>query len=182
MCCISCFLNWRLRCHSQDLGLIFHCRRLRRGLHFLRTGIATHQPSLSSPNLRSLGHIVYPLSSANASIVVVNSMGQAVKDYLPLGFWLCISSCDGLHLWLLGAVVYLILLETAPLKTVEVQTEYLGYFTRNIKSFGSSFICLVDDIDKTRKRCFNLSRQWKTTYFWVVDFFILVTVCSCDCW
>ena len=50
---------------------------------------------------------------------------------------------------MLGVVVYLTLLEMAPLKTVEVQTEYLYYFTRDVKSFGSSLICAVIDIDKT---------------------------------
>ena len=46
-------------------------------------------------------------------------------------------------------VVYLTLLETASLKTVEVQTEYLDYFTRNIQPFCLSLICVVLDIDKT---------------------------------
>ena len=67
---------------------------------------------------------------------IVNSVDQAVKDYLTLDFWLRIYSGDGLYLWLLGAVFYLTLLETALLKIFEVQTEYLGYFTRNIQSFG----------------------------------------------
>ena len=59
----------------------------------------------------------------------------------------------------MGAVFYLTLLETAPLKKVEVQTEYLDYCTRNIQSFGLSLICVVNDIDKTRKIYFKLSRQ-----------------------
>ena len=42
---------------------------------------------------------------------------------------------------------------------VQVQTECLDYFTRNIKSFGSSLVCVVSDIDKTDKRAFNLSSQ-----------------------
>ena len=83
-------------------------------------------------NVSEGSDIVYSLSSSNASVVVVNSVGQSVKDYLPLGCWFCISSGDSLHLWLLGAVFYLTLLETAPLKTAEVQTEYLDYFSRNI--------------------------------------------------
>ena len=74
---------------------------------------------------------------------------QAVKHYLTLGCWLSIYYCDGLYLWLLGAVVYLTFLEAVPLKTVEVQNEYLDYFTRTIQSFGSSSICVVCDIDKT---------------------------------
>ena len=48
----------------------------------------------------------------------------------------------------MGALVYLTLLGTTLLKTFEVQTEYLDYFTRNIKSFGSSLICVVSDIEK----------------------------------
>ena len=50
---------------------------------------------------------------------------------------------------MLGAFVYLTLLETAPLKTVELQTEYRDYFTRNIQSFGPSLICVVCNTDKT---------------------------------
>ena len=59
----------------------------------------------------------------------------------------------------MGAVFYLTLLETAPLKTVEVQTEYLDYFTRDIQSFGSSLICVVRDIENTGKRALKLARQ-----------------------
>ena len=59
----------------------------------------------------------------------------------------------------MGTVVYLTLLETAPLKTVEVKTEYLDYFTRNIVAFGLSLICVVSDIDKTRNRTLKLSRK-----------------------
>ena len=56
----------------------------------------------------------------------------------------------------LGVLVFLTLLETTPLKTIEVQTEYLGYFRRDIQSFGSSSICLVSDIDQTGKRALKL--------------------------
>ena len=71
----------------------------------------------------------------------------------------------------------------APLKTVEVQTEYLDYFTRNIQSFGSISICVVSDIEETGEISVKLAIQLKTTYLWVVDFvFILVTVFTCDCW
>ena len=61
-----------------------------------------------------------------------------MKDYLPLGCLLRFYPGDGLYLWLLGAVIYLTLLETESLKTVEVQTEHLDYCTRNIQSFGLS--------------------------------------------
>ena len=107
---------------------------------------------------------------------------QSVKYYLRLSCWLRFYYGDGLYLWLLGAVVYLTLLETALLKTVEVQTEYLDYCTSNIQSFGSSLVCVVSNIDETRKLDCKLARQWKTTYLWVVKFFsILVTVFAYDC-
>ena len=60
---------------------------------------------------------------------------------------------------MLGAVVYLTLLEAVPLKTVEVQTEYLDYCTSNIQPFGSSWICVVIKIDEKRKRDFKLTRK-----------------------
>ena len=64
-----------------------------------------------------------------------------------------------MHLYVLGALVYLTLLETTPLKTVEVQTEYLDYITKNIQPFGSSLVCLVSDIDETGKRALKLASQ-----------------------
>ena len=57
-------------------------------------------------------------------------------------------------------LVYLTLFGTTPLKTVEVKTEYLDYFTRNILSFGLSSICVVSDIDKTGKRYLKLASQY----------------------
>ena len=42
---------------------------------------------------------------------------------------------------------------------VEMKTEYLYYFTRNIQSFGSSLIFVVSDIDDTGKRDLNLARH-----------------------
>ena len=59
----------------------------------------------------------------------------------------------------MGAVDYLNLLETAPLKTVEVQTEYLDYLTSNIKYFGLSLICVFSDIYETGKRALKLASQ-----------------------
>ena len=44
-------------------------------------------------------------------------------------------------------------------KKVEVQTEYLDYFTRNIQYFDSSLIYVVCDIDDTGKRALNLASQ-----------------------
>ena len=55
---------------------------------------------------------------------------------------------------------------------VEVQTEYLDYFTSNIQSFGSILICVVSDIYETKKRYLKLARKLNTTYLWDVDFFL----------
>ena len=60
---------------------------------------------------------------------------------------------------MLGALVYLNLLGIPPLKTVEVQTEYLDYFMRNIKSFGSSSVYVVSDIDEIGARAFKLATK-----------------------
>ena len=49
-----------------------------------------------------------------------------------------------------------------PLKTVEVQTEYVYYVLRNIESIGLSLICVVSDNNEKRKRYFKLSRQCNT--------------------
>ena len=45
------------------------------------------------------------------------------------------------------------------IEKVEVKTEYLDYFMRNIQSFGSSSICGISDIDETRKRSLKLASQ-----------------------
>ena len=58
---------------------------------------------------------------------------------------------------MLGAVVYLTLLETTQLKKVEMQNEYLDYFTRKIQSFGLSSICVVRNIEETGKRDLKLA-------------------------
>ena len=80
-------------------------------------------------------------------------------------------------------LVYLTLLETIPLKTVELKTEYLDHYTMNVQSFGSSLICVVSDIEKKGKISLKLYIQLKTTYFWVVDLvFLLVTFFGCNCW
>ena len=103
--CIFCFLNWSLHCCRKILGLIFLCRHLRGGRQFLRPVIATYQLPPLSLNLWSLGKIVYVLSSADPSVVVVDSMSQSVKDYSPIGCWISFFSGDGLNLYLLGALV-----------------------------------------------------------------------------
>ena len=58
-----------------------------------------------------------------------------------------------------GVILDLTLLYTATLKAVEVQTEYLAYFTRDIQSFGLSLICVVSNIDETGKIALMLDRQ-----------------------
>ena len=60
---------------------------------------------------------------------------------------------------MLGALFYLNVLDKTPLKTVEVKTKYLDYFTRNIQSFASSLICVVSNIDETGKRALKLNIQ-----------------------
>ena len=62
-----------------------------------------------------------------------------------------------MHLFLLVSVVYLNLLDTAALKTVDIQTDYLDYGTRNIQSFGFSLIFVVSEIDETGKIALKLS-------------------------
>ena len=59
----------------------------------------------------------------------------------------------------MGALFYLTLLETTPLKIVEVKTEYLVYFTSNIQSFGSSLIYVVSNIEETGKRELKLDSK-----------------------
>ena len=76
------------RNHCQVLGIIFLCRRLRCCQQFLRPIIVTPQPPSTSPN-RSL------------------KLATKWKTTYLLGCWLRISSGDGFHLWLLGALVYL---------------------------------------------------------------------------
>ena len=177
-CCIAMtgLRNWRPRRRRRKREISLRSRRLQRRRQLRKQKIqhiwvnfydewtsTTTKAPLSSPNLWSLLHIVYSLTSSKASVIVVNSVGQAVKDYLPLGSWLHIYSCDIFHLWLLGVVFRLTLLDTEPLKTVEVKTEYLDYFSRNVQSFGLSLICVFSNKNKTRKRSVKLSRQWKNT-------------------
>ena len=145
-------------------------RRLRCDLHLLRIVIAAQQTLSLSPNLRSLIQIFYPCPLPTPPLLLSIPWARKWKNTYLWVIYFVFSSCGGLHLCLLGAVVYLTLLEKAPLKTFEVQTEYLDYCTRNIQSFGSSLICVVSDIDDTRNICFKLARQWRATYLWVVYF------------
>ena len=116
-------------------------------------------------NIQSFG------SSSICVVCDINKTGtRALKlatnlntNYL-FGCWLCISSGDGLHLWLLGALVYLTLFG---IDTVEISwcvNWITRHFTRNIQSFGSSLIYVVCNIDETGKRNLKLASKWKTTY------------------
>ena len=78
------FLHLCLYCFHRVLVIIFIYRRLCCCCQLLRPVIAIPQPLLLSPNplqlccrLRSLGRVIYSSSSADASIVVVNSAGQS---------------------------------------------------------------------------------------------------------
>ena len=88
---------------------------------------------------------------------------QSVKYYLPLSCWLRISSGDVLHLWLLVVIVYLTLMETAPLKRIEVLTEYLDYSMRKIQSFGWVWSAWLVTLTRQLREPFLL------VYFFVVS-------------
>ena len=80
------------------------------------------------------------------------------------GCCLFILSGDCLHLWLLGALVYL---NVFVLDTVENSwgVNWIPrYFTRNIQSFSLSSIYVVFDIDKTVTMALKLATSWKNTY------------------
>ena len=64
-----------------------------------------------------------------------------------------------MHLCLLEVLSYITLLVKTTLKNVEVQNEYLDYFTRDMQFFGSSLICVVSYNGATGKRALKLSRQ-----------------------
>ena len=89
-----------------------------------------------------------------------------MKDYLPLGCWICILSGDGLHLWLLGALLYLTFFGINTIENSWVVNLIPRDFTRNIQYFGSSSICVVCDINETGTRALKLATKWKTTYLW----------------
>ena len=152
---VFCFLLHRLRRRCWILGLIFLCRQLRCCCQFRRPVIATPHPSSSSLNpfhLRrhflSLWRVVYSSSPDDTSVIVVDSAVQSVKDYLPCGCWLCISSGDVLYLWLLGELVYLTLFVIDTVGNSWGVNRISRDFTRNIQSFGLSSICVVCNINK----------------------------------
>ena len=187
---LFCFLCRHLRRHRWVLGLIFLWQRLRRCCQFLSPVIATMQPPSSSLNpcrlcrrLWSLRRVVYSLSSSKASVVVVDSTGQSLKEYLLLGCWLRIFSGDGFHLWLLGALVYITLFCIDTVENSWGVNLISRDFMRNIQSFGSRKIYVVCNIYETGTIDLKLATKWNANYLGVVDFvFFLVAVCTCDCW
>ena len=82
--CLFYFLHRCFRHFRRFLGLIFLYWRLCHCVHFSRPVIETPQPPSSSPKqrriccrLQSLGRVIFSLSSADASAVVVDSAVQS---------------------------------------------------------------------------------------------------------
>ena len=71
------------------------------------------------------------------------------KTTYLLGCWLRILSGDGFHLWLLGELDYLNFFGIDTVENSWVVNLIPRYFTRNIKSFGLSSICVVCNIIET---------------------------------
>ena len=105
----------------------------------------------------------FGLSTDKTGIRALKLATKLNTTYL-LGCWLRISSGDGLHLWLFGAIVYLTF---SGIYTVDNSWDVNWIprdFTRNIQSFGSSLICVVCNINKTGTGALKLATKWKTTY------------------
>ena len=140
----SCLLwdaqNVWYRNHRRFLKLILLFRRLCRCFQLLRTVIKTPQTPLLSPN-RAL------------------KLSTKWKTTYLLGYWLNISFGDGLHLWLLGALVYLNFFGIDTVENVWGVNWLPRDFTRNIQSLGLSLICVVFDINKIGTRALKLACQ-----------------------
>ena len=104
------------------------------------------------------------MTARNASACEVTSkLATNWNNSYLLSCWLCISSGNGLHLWLLGALVYLTLFG---INTVENSWDVKWihrYLTRNIKPFGLSSICVVCNINKTG------TREWQHRWQHAMD-------------
>ena len=87
-----------------------------------------------------------------------------MKDYLPLGCWLCIFSCDIFHLWLLGALVYLTLFVIDIIENSWDVNWIPRDFTSNIISFGLISICVVCGINDTGTWALKLANSLNTAY------------------
>ena len=83
------------------------------------------------------------------------------KTTYLLGCWLRILFGDGLHLWLLGALVYLTLFGINTVKNSWGVNLIPRDFRRNIQLFWFYVFC---DIDKTGTRALKLATKWNTTY------------------
>ena len=86
------------------------------------------------------------------------------KTTYLLGCWLSISYVDDLHLWLLGALVYLTFFGIDTVENSWGVNWIPRDFTSNIQSFGLSLICVVCNIYKTGTIPLKLATKWKTTY------------------
>ena len=95
--------------------------------------------------------------------IALNLATKWNNSYL-LGCWLLILSGDGLHLWLLGELVYLTLFGIDTVEDSWGVNWIYREFTRNIQSFGLSLICVVCDIDETGKIDLKLVTKWKNYY------------------
>ena len=87
-----------------------------------------------------------------------------------MGCWLRILSGDGLHLWLLGTLVYLTLFGIDTVENSSGVNWILRDFKSNIQSFGSISIYVVYNISETGTRALKLATKLKTTYllgFWL---------------
>ena len=87
-----------------------------------------------------------------------------MKYYLPLGCWLRIFSGDGLHLWMLGALVYLTLFVIDSIENIWCVSWIPRDFTSNIQSFGLSSICVVCDNNEPWMIVLKLANKWNNTY------------------
>ena len=123
-------------------------------------------------------------SSDDASVAVTNSLGSLlwrhrlchhpqiylfgashkVKTTRLLGCWLHILFDEGFQLWLLGTLVYLTLLGIETVDKSWGVNWIPRYFTRNMKSFGSSLIYVICDINETGTRDLKISTNWNNTY------------------
>ena len=92
-----------------------------------------------------------------------SKLGTQWKTNYLLGCWLCISSGDSLHLWLLVALVYITLFGIDTIENSWSVNWIYRDFRSNIQSSGSSLICVICNINETGKRALKLATKWKTT-------------------
>ena len=143
-----------------------------------------HLPLPTPPSLSPIPQARHCNAAAFVVVpeLIITSSHKLNTTYL-LGCWLRILFGDGFRLWLLVALVYLTFFGIDTVEKSWCVNWIPREFTRSIKSFGSSSICVVCNIDKTGKKYLKLATELKTTYLWVVDLVLrLVMVSTCDCW